>query len=132
MSIRQHIAVYERNHAFSETEAWFLFRAAAFAEAVGWTLLITGICIEHFTGSHAPVAVAGRIHGTLFFGYLVAAALYPNLGWGRWRALFALAASVPPYGSLIFELWARYQRDTKHAAIYHHYMTFTMLAQRAS
>jgi len=132
MSIRQILYRFEHNQAFTNNEAWFLFRAAAFAEAIGWTLLICGIVIEHITGNHDPVAVAGRIHGMLFFAYLAAAGLYPNLGWGRWRGLIALAASVPPYGSLVFEQWSHYQRRTHHAQIYSRCMALTILTNRTS
>lgn len=130
MTIRAVFAKFETNQAFTENEAWGLFKIAAFAEAVGWTLLITGIVLEHLTGSHAYVAVAGRIHGTLFFGYMAAAGLYPNLRWNRWQALIALLASVPPYGSLIFEQLASYQRRTNHAKVYRNIMTLHAITSR--
>jgi integral membrane protein len=131
MSIRQVFYTFEHNTVFSEQEAWSLFRIAAFAEAVGWSLLIAGILLEHLTGSHAPVAIAGRIHGTLFLGYMVAAAgLYPNLKWNRWAGLIALAASVPPYGSLIFEQIAGYMRSNQQARSYSRVIVFGALTAR--
>lgn len=131
MSIRQVFYAFEHNSVFSEQEAWSLFRMAAFAEAIGWSLLITGIVLEHLTGSHAPVAVAGRIHGMLFLSYMVAAiGLYPNLKWNRWAGIVALAASVPPYGSLIFEQVAGYLRSNRHARSYSHVILFNTLANR--
>lgn len=86
-----------------------LFKLAAIAEAVGWTLLITGILLSDyvFAGNQAPIRVAGRVHGMLFLCYAAASVvLYPAIRWSRRRAFIALLASVPPYGSLIFELWA--------------------------
>lgn len=131
MSIRQVFYAFEHNTVFSEQEAWSLFRIAAFAEAIGWSLLITGIVLEHLTGSHAPVAAAGRIHGMLFFGYMVAAVgLYPNLKWNRWAGLIALAASVPPYGSLIFEQIAGYMRGNHRARSYSRVVVFGALTSR--
>lgn len=131
MSIRQVFYAFEHNTVFSEQEAWSLFRIAAFAEAVGWTLLITGIVLEHLTGNHAPVAVAGRIHGMLFFSYMVAAVgLYPNLKWNRWAGLIALAASVPPYGSLLFEQIVGYIRGNRRARSYSRTVALAALTNR--
>jgi len=99
---------------FSEREAWFLFRLAAFGEALGWTLLIIGIGCERYlpNHSHIPVLLAGRIHGTLFLLYALAAiGLAPSLGWRPLRALCAAIASVPPYGSLAFERWEAHTRS---------------------
>ncbi len=101
---------FEHNQAFSETEGWMLFRLAAIGEAVGWTLLITGIGLTRYVlhGNQIPVLAAGQIHGTLFIIYMVAAAgLYPTLGKSRKWAVVALIASVPPYGSIIFEQCAQ-------------------------
>jgi len=106
---------FEHNQVFTENEAWALFRLAAISEAVGWTMLIIGIGWEHFglIGGHTPVFLAGRTHGMLFSLYALAAiGLYPTLGWSRKRAFVALLASVPPYGSLLFEQWAKHMRQT--------------------
>jgi integral membrane protein len=105
---------FERNRVFTEEEAWSLFRLAAIGEACGWGLLILGILWEHFglPGAHLPVYFAGRAHGMLFLLYMLAAVgLYPNLGWSRKRAFVALVASVPPFGSLLFEQWAELIRN---------------------
>ena len=126
---------FEHNQAFEEKDAWMLFRIAAFAEAIGWTLLILGIICERvlLPGNHAPVAVAGRIHGMLFIIYIVAAAgLYPNLRWARWQSLLAVMASVPPFGSLLFEQWASYRRRTKQANVYHRAMAFVVWREKAT
>lgn len=105
---------FEAAKPFTETEAWTLFRLAAIGEACGWTLLITGIGLKQYVlhGNNVPVLIAGQMHGTLFFIYIAAAVvLYPSLGWSRKRAFTAGLASVPPYGSIIFEQWAAYRRD---------------------
>jgi len=105
---------YEKVKLFSDREAWLLFRLAAWAEAAGWTLLIAGLLLKHFVfkGNDAPVLIAGQIHGTFFLIYLAACTvLYPSLGWSRWKATLAVAASVPPYGSLAFEQWCAYRRS---------------------
>jgi integral membrane protein len=107
---------FENNRTFTEGESWMLFRLTAIAEACGWTLLITGIALERYVlhGNTIPVLIAGQFHGVLFLSYaLSSVGLYPTLRWSRKRAFIALLASIPPYGSLIFEWWARssYQRD---------------------
>ncbi|TAH36679.1 DUF3817 domain-containing protein [Candidatus Saccharibacteria bacterium] len=122
---------FENARVFTDAEAWALFRAAAFGEAIGWTLLIIGIGLEHLTGSHTYVAVAGRIHGMLFVAYMVAVlALYPSLVWSRWKALFALAFSMPPYGSIVFERWASWRRRAHGFKTYRHYLLYNRLVCR--
>ncbi len=112
---REILKKFEDNKVFSESEAWMLFRIAAIAEACGWTMLILGIGTERyiFPGNRVSVILAGRIHGLLFLLYVLAAVgLYPNLVWSRKRAFVALVASVVPYGSLIFEQWAKHKRNS--------------------
>ncbi len=105
-----------------------LFRLAAVAEAVGWTLLITGILVERYTGNSTAVYIAGRVHGMLFFGYLAAClVLYPSLSWSRWRGLVALAFSVPPYGSLVFERYVAWRRVRNGFKTYRHYLAYLYL-----
>jgi integral membrane protein len=98
---------------FTDREAWSYFRVAALGEAVGWTLLISGLLIKHFftPGNNDPVVVAGQIHGTIFLVYIVSVVvLSGSLGWRPRRILIAGLASIPPYGTLIFEQWAARQR----------------------
>ena len=91
---------------FTEAEAWTLFKLAAYGEALGWTILITGMALGHFLHSGLPVLIAGQFHGVLFLIYFAAAALLsPSLSWPPKRILTAIISGVPPYGSLIFELW---------------------------
>jgi len=112
---------FENNKVFSEEESWLLFRIAAIAEACGWTLLILGIGIEKYIlpGNNTSVLLAGRTHGMLFIAYALAAiGLYPTLLWSRKKAFIALLASVPPYGSLMFEQWAKHVRETSYLKTY--------------
>ncbi len=121
---------FEHNRVFTESEAWGLFRLAAIAEACGWTLLISGIIWEQLTGWHAPVLIAGQLHGTLFFGYMVASiGLYPNLKWSRGKAFCALMASAPPYGSIVFEQWAAWERRRQALKVYSYSTAYTLLSK---
>lgn len=110
--MRSPLRIFEVARPFKPGEAWLLFRLAAFGEAAGWTLLIAGIILKRYflNGNNLPVLIAGQFHGTLFIIYMTAAVgLYPSLHWTRKRAVVALIASVPPYGSLLFERWAAYK-----------------------
>lgn len=112
---------YERFRPFTESEAWGLFRLAAIAEAVGWTFLIIGILIGRYItpGNDLAVQLAGHVHGMLFLLYIAAAiTLYPSQQWTRKRTVIAGLASVPPYGSLLFEQWAAYKRQQLSARQY--------------
>jgi integral membrane protein len=108
---------YEQFRPFTEAEAWGIFRLAAIAEAVGWTLLISGILIGKYLTPHSGVAVqiAGHTHGIFFLIYITAViVLYPSQGWSRRRTIVAGMASVPPFGSLMFEQWAAHKRNRSH------------------
>ena len=122
---------FESNTIFTENEAWSLFRLSAIGEACGWSLLITGILLRHFLDTNDPVLVAGQVHGLLFFCYATAAlGLYPNLGWSRKRAFVALMASIPPYGSLLFEQWASYKRGACELKAYSRSILWAKLVEK--
>ena len=115
------IALLDRLEAirpFTENEAWGLFRIAALSEAAGWTILLIGLLIRHYNwpGHAYAVPIAGQIHGTIFLVYFgVLLATYTSLRWSRQKFVFAALAGVPPYGSLLFEQWAAYNRRTTHS-----------------
>ena len=124
------IRQFEAARPFTEAEAWMLFRIAAVAEAVGWTLLVVGILADRYIphGGGSALIFAGRTHGMLFLLYCLASlGLYPSLGWSRWRGLFALAFSVPPYGSLLFEQWAAAKRHNAGFRTYHQFLLYNAL-----
>lgn len=97
---------YRNFKPFTGQEAWFLFKLAAWGEAIGWTLLISGIICGKIIHNNIPVLITGQFHGILFLIYITASiTLAPSLGWTLKRTLTAGLCSVPPYGSLVFELW---------------------------
>ena len=121
---------FEGARPFTDGEAWMLYRIAAFGEAVGWTLLITGILIEKYVtpGNNTAVFIAGNIHGMIYFAYFIAAlGLYPSLGWSRWKGVAATIAGIPPYGSLLFEMYAAHRRKSHGFKRYHHYLRYMVL-----
>lgn len=126
---------FEAARPFTEAEAWFLFRAAAIAEACGWTMLIIGIAADKYIphGGGSVLILAGRTHGMLFLLYCFASlALYPSLGWSRWRGLLAALFSVPPYGSLVFEQWAAAKRHNAGFKTYRQFLLYNMLAVKTT
>jgi len=112
------IQIYQNFRPFSDHEAWALFKIAAYAEAVGWSLLIFGIIWESYImpGSHEFVAVGGRIHGMLFVAYIGAVlAFAPSMRWSFPQTILGGLMSTPPYGSLLFEFFVSKQRSYKSA-----------------
>ena len=124
---------FEAARPFSDAEAWMLYRIAAFAEAIGWTLLIAGILISHYLtpGNNDAVFIAGNVHGTIYLCYFVAPlVLYPSLGWPRGKAVAAVIAGIPPYGSLLFEMFAAHRRKAHGFKTYRHYLLYQALQKQ--
>jgi integral membrane protein len=84
------------------------FRIIAIVEAASWLGLLVGMFFKYGpTGNVIGVEVFGPIHGTVFIAYLAIALLCIRpLRWGPWTSIAALAASVPPFATLLFEWWA--------------------------
>ncbi|ORM36334.1 DUF3817 domain-containing protein [Williamsia sp. 1135] len=92
-----------------------LFRIVAIAEAITWLALLIAMFFKWVLGHEEAVAVPGMVHGIVFVVYLVVT-VYTALRL-RWNATsskqmltitaVALAASIPPFGTLVFEWWAQ-------------------------
>jgi integral membrane protein len=84
------------------------FRVVAVAEALSWLGLLAGMYVKYVPEtSEVGVQVFGPIHGAVFIAYVVVALVAARvLGWSRWTALLALAASIPPLATVVFERWA--------------------------
>jgi integral membrane protein len=112
--MKKFIESYKKFRPFSDDEAWMLFKLAAIGEACGWTLLISGIVCQKIIHNNIPVLIAGQIHGLLFLLYLTAAILVaPSLKWSLRQTTIAGLFAVPPYGSIVFELWAGRRRKNE-------------------
>jgi integral membrane protein len=85
------------------------FRVVAFAEALSWLGLLTGMFFKYVVDAgEQGVHVFGPVHGTVFLTYLVVTLLtWRSQRWSLPTALLALAASVPPFCTVVFEVWAR-------------------------
>lgn len=85
-----------------------LFKVVAVAEALSWAGLLVGMYLKHVSGTtEAGVHLFGPIHGGIFLAYVALAVLLArSLRWTPWVALLALACSIPPFATVVFELWA--------------------------
>jgi len=85
------------------------FRLAAFAEAITWALLLLGMFFKYVVVKNPiGVQIFGPIHGAVFVLYVLATLLVIRpLRWGWIVSLSALAASVPPFFTVLFEQWAQ-------------------------
>jgi RND superfamily putative drug exporter len=86
-----------------------LFRTVAVAEALTWVGLLSGMYVKYVPEtSEVGVQVFGPIHGGVFVLYvLVTLWSARQLRWSAGTTLLALAASVPPLATVVFEWWAR-------------------------
>jgi integral membrane protein len=84
------------------------FRTVAVAEALSWVGLLAGMYVKYVPGtSELGVQVFGPVHGAVFVAYVLLALVAARvLGWSRWTTLLALAASIPPLATVVFERWA--------------------------
>lgn len=82
-----------------------LFNLFAKAEAVTWTLLISGLIARSLGLDSSIVTVVGGIHGAVFLGYAVTAALTGvNQRWGFGKTALALVLAIVPYATIPFEM----------------------------
>ena len=86
-----------------------LFRAVAVAEAITWVGLLAGMYVKYVPEtSEVGVKVFGPIHGAVFVLYVVITLVTARrLRWSPGTTLLALVASIPPFATVVFEIWAR-------------------------
>ena len=85
-----------------------LFRLVAVAEALSWLGLLAGMYVKYVPAtSELGVQVFGPIHGGIFVAYVVGTLVVRRvLRWDLRTTFLALAASVPPLTTVLFERWA--------------------------
>ncbi|MBS45494.1 MAG: hypothetical protein CMH83_20445 [Nocardioides sp.] len=83
-----------------------LFRTLAVAEAVTWALLLLGMVLKYVTETtDLAVSVFGMVHGVVFLGYCVTTVVVAvDRRWGLGRTALGLAAAVPPFVTVVFDL----------------------------
>jgi integral membrane protein len=85
------------------------FRIIAVVEALTWLGLLVGMYFKWIAEtSEVGVKVFGPIHGGVFVLYIAIALVTARVQrWSVWTTFFALAASIPPFFTLWFEVWAK-------------------------
>ncbi len=81
------------------------FRYVGYAEGASYLLLL-GIAmpLKYLADWPLGVQVLGWIHGVLFVGYIfLALQLGQGSGWPRRRYVYAVAASLLPFGPFVFD-----------------------------
>jgi len=86
----------------------FAFRVVAFVEALTWLGLLVGMYFKWIAETgEAGVKIFGPIHGAVFVLFvLVALVTARALRWNLWTTALALVSSIPPFGTVVFEVWA--------------------------
>jgi integral membrane protein len=85
------------------------FRFVAVLEALTWLGLLIGMAFKYIPadGNEIGVKVFGPIHGAVFVLYLVVTVLTAlKLRWNAVTTIVAAIASIPPFGTVVFEIWA--------------------------
>lgn len=83
-----------------------LFRTLAIAEAISWTLLITGLILRATIDLDIAVTVGGGIHGFVFLSYGATAVLVAkNQRWRAGATVIAIASAIVPYATIPTEIW---------------------------
>lgn len=83
-----------------------LYRTLAIAEAVSWTLLITGLILRATTGWALGVTIGGGIHGFVFLSYgATAVLLAKHQRWSAWPTIVAIVSTLIPYATIPAEIW---------------------------
>ncbi|TQJ31587.1 DUF3817 domain-containing protein [Microbacterium sp. SLBN-146] len=83
-----------------------LFRTLAIAEAISWTLLITGLILRATSDLAIAVTIGGGIHGFVFLSYGATAILVAkNQRWGAGPTIVAIGSAVIPYATIPTEIW---------------------------
>lgn len=90
-----------------------VFRAVAIAEAVSWALLLAAMFCKYVVESEpfglheGGVPVAGLVHGVVFALYVATTIVsFFVFRWSIKTGILALAASIPPFFTYLFEVVA--------------------------
>ncbi|MEV6275468.1 DUF3817 domain-containing protein [Nocardia sp. NPDC051832] len=89
------------------------FRFIAVLEAISWLGLLIGMAFKYSwlglpdPGNEIGVKIFGPVHGTIFILFLLCALLTAReLGWNAKTTILALLSSIPPFFTVLFEVWA--------------------------
>ena len=94
-----------------ESRTRLLFRVVAVAEAISWAGLLAAMFHKYvvaglpFSADHRGVAIAGMIHGGVFFLAFVVMSVvaWRVFDWRLGTLALALVSAVPPFATIWFE-----------------------------
>jgi integral membrane protein len=82
-----------------------LFSTLAIAEAITWTLLITGMILKYSAGIDVAVTIGGAIHGFVFLAYAFTVLLVGvNQRWSFGLIALGVVTAIVPYATIPFEI----------------------------
>lgn len=85
------------------------FRFFAVLEALSWLGLLIGMAFKYLPeeGNEIGVKIFGPVHGGIFILFLLTALLASReLEWDWKTTVLALLSSIPPFFTVLFEVWA--------------------------
>ncbi|MBJ8346595.1 DUF3817 domain-containing protein [Antrihabitans sp. YC2-6] len=85
------------------------FRFVAVLEAFTWLGLLIGMAFKYIPdpGNEIGVKIFGPIHGVVFIAFVAISLLTARvLSWDLRTTALAVVSSIPPFGTLVFEVWA--------------------------
>ncbi|MGZ8180085.1 DUF3817 domain-containing protein [Williamsia sp. SKLECPSW1] len=85
-----------------------VFRIVAILEAITWLALLIAMYFKWVEGHAQAVAVPGMVHGIVFIVFVIVSLVTARvLRWSVPTTAWALFSSIPPFGTLVFEVWAQ-------------------------
>ncbi|NLE80980.1 MAG: DUF3817 domain-containing protein [Rhodococcus sp.] len=83
------------------------FRLIAYLEALTWAALLVAMFFKWVLGYEEAVSIPGMLHGVVFMLFVaVALVTAVQLKWDLKVTALALLSSIPPFGTVFFEIWA--------------------------
>ncbi|WP_431957522.1 DUF3817 domain-containing protein [Nocardia lijiangensis] len=85
------------------------FRFFAVLEALSWLGLLVGMAFKYIpdAGNEIGVKIFGPVHGAIFILFVLTSLLAAReLNWNWKTTVLALLSSIPPFCTVIFEVWA--------------------------
>ncbi|TWS22647.1 DUF3817 domain-containing protein [Tsukamurella sputi] len=84
------------------------FKVVAVVEALTWVALIIGMIIKRVNDEPGAVRVPGMAHGIVFIVLVILTfAVARALTWDVKTLVLGLVATVVPFCSVVFEVWAQ-------------------------
>ena len=83
------------------------FRVVAFIEALTWVALLAGMYIKYAHDNEGATMIPGSLHGAAFVVLVILTLAVAKLrGWDLRTLALGLVATVVPFCSVVFEVWA--------------------------